>query len=454
MRSRRGRSGLVALAVLLAAAGSALAIDSELKKQVKDADSFKRSDAARALAGIGTPEAMRLLAELLKDKNPYVRDHTVTACDKVTDEDAAAVLARIRSKKDDLLRRNVAEALGRTKTAVALDALEAVANKDSSPEVRATALDALWSYKEDPVALAVAGSIDDSSPYVRAAAAEALGRVGGTGAMALLAKPLGDKDEGVRVVAHRQVRYTDRDAAVEALAGLAASDGWRTRAVAVDNALWLQDAAAMDVLVELVGDEVMRVSSAALHGLIKLTDKDFGRDRDLWKSWWEANKTAGNGPASSAGARRSRRARERAITGWRSRATRSSSRSTPSGEHEGRDAGRQRQPLGLRQAAARRGACGRAGRHPRERHRLPTRREGRVQGAEAPRQEDPQGRHVVPWEHLTRRGGQPARRDATGDGPEARGHDLPPLGRRAELRRHGGQAPCASGRSGSATGWR
>ena len=46
----------------------------------------------------------------------------------------------------------------------------------------------------------------------------------------------------------------------------------------------------MDVLVDLVGDDVMRVSSSALHGLIRLTGKDFGRDEDLWRSWWSANR--------------------------------------------------------------------------------------------------------------------------------------------------------------------
>ena len=74
--------------VVLGLAGVAFAVDSDLKKQVKDPDSFKRSDAARALAKDGSADAAKLLVELVKDKNPYVRDHTVEASRKLRDDAA------------------------------------------------------------------------------------------------------------------------------------------------------------------------------------------------------------------------------------------------------------------------------------------------------------------------------------------------------------------------------
>ncbi len=296
------RSFRLTLLALVAVAGTAFAVDADLRKLAEDADSFKRSDAARALAKDGTPAAAKILCKLLADDNPYVRDHTVNACDKISDEAAVGVLAAAAKGRDELLRANVAAALGKTKSPAALETLSRLARKDKSPRVRIAALDALWGFRgnEDAVAIS-AEAAEDRDESVRAAAVEAAGRIRGDAAVAVVHKALGDADEGVRAVARMELRFVDKPRAAEDLAASIADEGWRTRAQLVENAYWLMDGPSLDALVVLVGDARLRVAAAAHRALVEITGKQLGRDADIWKAWWDANREAWETPKKRAG---------------------------------------------------------------------------------------------------------------------------------------------------------
>lgn len=304
MNPTRNRARLAAplafgltLVVTLGWAASAFAVDPAVKKQAKDPDSMKRSDAARLLAKEGTVDAAEILADLLVDKNPYVRDLTALRCEDLKDAAAIDVIAGVAKSKDVLARRNAATALGRTKSDAALPHLEKLARKDASPLVRAEAFDSLWGYAKNPVALGIAsGGLEDADPYVRAAAVEAIGRIGTEAAPGLVARLLTDPDEGVRCVAMMEMRFVARDEALAKIVEWAKSPGWRTRAQVVEDAAWMREAPAMEALVLLVGDPVLRVSSAAHRALVQISGKELGRDADLWKGWWDANKATWKAP--------------------------------------------------------------------------------------------------------------------------------------------------------------
>jgi HEAT repeat protein len=267
------------------------ALDPAVIEKAKSADSFERSDAARALGKDGSPEAARLLVSLIADRNPYVRDHAVVACGSVKDETAVKILAAGMGSKSDLTRLNTAEALGRTRSPAALRSLSLLSRKDRSPRVRARALDWMWGWREHPQALAVAvTAYEDRHPLVRAAAVETAGRLRGDDAKALVSKALEDEDEGVRCVARLELRYLDRPAALAGLAAAAGDGSWRIRAQTVEDALYLRDREAVDALVRLIGDDVLRISAAAHRALVSLSGKEIGRDRDLWEAWWKANR--------------------------------------------------------------------------------------------------------------------------------------------------------------------
>lgn len=282
----------LATALLLCAfAGTTLAVDRELEKLAKDPDSFKRSDAARALGADGSPEAAKLLLELLADRNSYTRDHTVGAVGKMSDPEALEVIAKAAKDRDALLRRNAAAALGATKVPEVLPVLRKLALDDKEPAVRVEALDALWEFRGSEEAAAIAReAYGDDEASVRAAAVEAIGRVRAPDASDVCIMALEDPDVGVRCVAHMELRYVDEDAAHEHLSTAAESEHWRLRAQAVEDALHLRTAPAVDVLVARIADEQARVSSAAHRGLMALTGKQLGRDADLWRGWWEQNR--------------------------------------------------------------------------------------------------------------------------------------------------------------------
>lgn len=289
-----------AFLLLCALAAPALAVpgssvSGDLRKQVKDPDSFKRSDAARALGKVDTEEAAKLLLELLVDKSPYVRDDAVEACGRLRAEEAVAALAAFRSK-DAPARRNLAEALGATGTPQALAVLAEMAAEDRDPGVRAAALDALWGYRGDVRADGIAAAAAaDKDARVRAAAVEAAGRIGGPNAVQTTTMALVDPDVGVQCVAVLEQRFVQPGNA-QILARAAVDASWRVRAQAVDNAFALHDPAAMDLLVAAVGDERLRVAASAHAALIGLSGTELGRDPELWKAWWEANRGTWNAP--------------------------------------------------------------------------------------------------------------------------------------------------------------
>lgn len=288
---------VTAAAVLTALAATSWALDPKLRTQAKDGDAAVRAEAARALARDGSPDAARVLAELFADREPSVRDAAVLACADLTSPESVAAIAAAAKSKDDLTRRNCADALGRTKRDSAIPVLLALATKDASPQVRADALDALWAFRGSPQAFEIAVSAaTDKDPFVRAAAVEAAGRVDPAGAGDLVKKALADPDDGVRCVARLQLRVV---APTEALAGLAAAatdPSWRVRAQCVEDAAALREKPALDVLVALVADHVTRVSAAAHRALQVLSGKEIGRDPDLWTAWWAANRETWTAP--------------------------------------------------------------------------------------------------------------------------------------------------------------
>lgn len=290
------RAAALTGAVLLSAA-SAFAVDPDVKKQAKDPDSHKRSDAARILAKDGSPEAVALLADLFEDKDPYVRDLSAIFCESLKSREAIDEIAKAAKSKDEVVRSNVAVALGRTKSPDALPHLKKLARKDASPRVRVDAFDALWEYKKDAAALAIcAGGATDADPEVRAAAIEAAGRVGGDPARDVVRGALADKDEGVRCVARMELRFVARDEALTTIAEAAKDPSWRVRAQVADDAAWLKEAPAIDALVALVGDPVVRVGAAAHRHLQTLTGKQLGRDAEIWKAWWAQNRESWTAP--------------------------------------------------------------------------------------------------------------------------------------------------------------
>lgn len=160
--------------------------------QLRDKDSFVRSEAADALGELGPKAkgAVPGLVDLLQDQVDFVRVAAAAALGKLGPEASSAVppLIAALKHKDGLLRSTAALALGE----IGPDAKGAVAPlinalKDAEPTVRAAAADALsrigpGAGESVPALIALLG---DSNKEVRSAASSALEDVGKANVAAL-----------------------------------------------------------------------------------------------------------------------------------------------------------------------------------------------------------------------------------------------------------------------------
>jgi HEAT repeat protein len=287
---------LVVLSIVFGTMRGAWALDPDLRRQAKDPDPLVRCGAARTLAREGSADAARVLVELFADRDARVRDAAVLAGESLRGAPAVLALAAGTKSKDELARRNCADALGRTRSAAAFAALTELAS-DRSPRVRVDALAALSEFEDDEKALQAAqAALVDKDASVRAAAVEAVGRISGASAKDTIARALADPDDGVRCVARAALRLVCPAEASADLGDAASDPSWRVRAQCVDDAAALRTPAAMETLISLVDDRRVRVAAAAHRALGALSGKEIGRDRTIWSAWWTANRSTWTPP--------------------------------------------------------------------------------------------------------------------------------------------------------------
>ena len=293
----RGTFRSVAPAALLLvglAATSASAVDEATRRLVFSDDWRERWDACAPLGREDTAEAARLLVRLLKDEDSQVRDAAVRECGQLHAEGAGAVLIGALGQGTPLTRRNVAAALGRTRLKSGVEALGKAARGDPDAAVRAEAVDALHWFGHDPRALPICvDAVRDRDPLVRATAAFAASKQRENSGRDVVLAAFRDAHEGVRAAALGSLWGADVRVA---LAEAANDASWRVRTQCATAALGTRSVEGMDVLMKLVGDPRGRVAATAAHALRLLTQKDFGRDAEVWGAWWTQNRAKWTAP--------------------------------------------------------------------------------------------------------------------------------------------------------------
>ncbi len=288
------RRRLIGLAVALgglAVVGDALAVDAETRKLARSDDWSERTDAAILLATEGTPEAVKLLRKLLTDDQPYVRDWSVYYCDRLKNEAGIAALEPLTRSRHEWARLNCASALGRTESPFAAPLLTQITLNDRSAGVRAAAMTGLVQLKKQvDVDSVLMEAFQNTDADVRAAAVVAQDKLRGASAKVMALAACDDPDEGVRCVGTWLLRRVDRSALLARLGQTHKGDRWRSRVQLAENATFLRARESIDVLVALLDDANPRVASQAHRGLRRLSGTRLGRDRDLWDSWWKANR--------------------------------------------------------------------------------------------------------------------------------------------------------------------
>lgn len=210
-------------------------IQAEIERQqqrLSSGDEEERRDALMRLAAMHREAASRVALPALSDPSPMVRVMATKAILSLDPAESAAALLPLLNDKDEFVRREVAYALGQTRSRTASSALSERLLKDKDAGVRGAAAVALGKIGDEAGVLALASTLApelsapakgkrkrEENEFVLRAAAEALGRIKSrAGTPALISAVSNEKfSNDVRREAARALGLIADPAAVPAL---------------------------------------------------------------------------------------------------------------------------------------------------------------------------------------------------------------------------------------------
>ena len=232
-----------------------------IKRNARSKDPIVRTTAARDLVLLTGEDAGELALDLLADDSAPVRFAAIHSLSQWQDESSLEWLC------DKGLRKG-------------------------SPAAQASLLRALGlGNAPDFVRDAVTAKLRSNREEVQAAAIEALGTLGARDQMETIAGLAGDSAMEIREAVAVALGDIGSSANMDIARQLIADEEWEVRAAMISSAARLEIKPMVSLLVSRLAVEPERRLRADLHdGLVQLTGQDFGRDPDLWISWWNANK--------------------------------------------------------------------------------------------------------------------------------------------------------------------
>lgn len=170
------------------------------QQRLSAGDEEERRDALMRLGAIHRPAASRVALPALSDPSPIVRVMAAKAILSLDPAESAAALLPLLNDKDEFVRREVAYALGSTRSRTATAAVSERLLNDKEAGVRGAAAVSLGKIADEAGVIALANTLapelsapakgkrkGEENPFVLRAAAEALGQIKSrTGVPALL----------------------------------------------------------------------------------------------------------------------------------------------------------------------------------------------------------------------------------------------------------------------------
>ncbi len=162
------------------------------RSRLSSSNQEERRDAVTRLGAMARPEASRAAAPALGDSSAVVRATAARAVLSLGPGEAATLLIPLLRDRDEFVRREAADALGRTRSPLGVSALTVALETDKEASVRGAAAVALGRIGDASAAPALVGAISRRLPatgffnrlrrrkveedeFVRRASAEALG---------------------------------------------------------------------------------------------------------------------------------------------------------------------------------------------------------------------------------------------------------------------------------------
>lgn len=265
--------------------------DAKFRELAGDKDPDKRIKAIELAKGEDSLKSAQMIATFLADPHPKVCWRAVKALSAMKDGKAIEWLAKGALKaQSEVVRARVAEALGMMKNGDAIDAL-LDALKDSSPQVRAEAYDAIATIGDGAIYDKVRDRVEKESHWFpRATGIEALVTLDAGKSADIVKKGASDKAYQVRLVAAEAMAQIGKEDAFGLLPALVNDGDWRVRSAAIESCGAIQEPICVEFLVGRFPLEKGRLRWDILKALKRLTAKELGLDPKAWKKWWDENK--------------------------------------------------------------------------------------------------------------------------------------------------------------------
>ena len=177
------------------------------RERLSSSDSEERRDAVMRLGAMRLPAASRAALPALSDASPIVRATAAKSILSLGADESVSSLLPLLNDKDEFVRREVAYALGLTRSTAATSALSERLLNDKEDGVRAAAAVALGQIADEAAVIALVGTLapELSAPakkkkkkreenvFVLRAAASALGQIGSRAGTAALISVLSNE---------------------------------------------------------------------------------------------------------------------------------------------------------------------------------------------------------------------------------------------------------------------
>ncbi len=238
-------------------------------------------------------ELRKALRDLLAEKNPFVQASMIKGLGEPTDTKTAEVIVSFLGSDAELVRTTALLSLCTIKTDEVRTWMWTTALSGSKDIERAFVARAIGTFKDKRAYDCLVKALGDSYWLTRANAAEALALLGDERALEPLKAVLNDGIAKVRIAAIDAIA-TWKGNAKPVIGGVIArlKDGaWQVRSATVLGLAEIGDRDGIGPMIDRMATEIGRVQEDMAGSLKKLTGLSFGMNYDVWKDWWDRNKT-------------------------------------------------------------------------------------------------------------------------------------------------------------------
>ncbi len=270
--------------------------------KVLETEPFPRARlfAAHGISRSAGPGDAPEILERFERQDKATQMHLIIALVRIGDKKAYAGLSHLAKSPDPLVRfyvtNTMAEAPHVRALPIFIDAMD-----DDSPEVRMWAMFGLEKLNLPESYPTVLAALGDETFYIRKEAAYTLGTLGNQAAIPHLLPRLKDTHYLVRGSAAESLGMLGDPSVIPEIAPLLAEESEAVQIMVSEALARLNDYRGMEKLISILDSPHQLYRKEAYNALKRISNQDFGGDREAWSRWWSQAQDAmaqggANGP--------------------------------------------------------------------------------------------------------------------------------------------------------------